>query len=64
MSLAFQLSIDCDNSAFGENQIDASLEIARILDAVAHQLREYHSAPTVLRDINGNKVGTCNFIED
>lgn len=63
MGLAFKLEIDCANEAFGEDQFSACDEVARILEKVALELRAMRSAPTTLRDYNGNKVGTCQFTE-
>lgn len=62
MSLVFQLRIDCGNAAFGQDEQEAGQEVARILEDVARQLRDYGSAPAYLRDINGNKVGSCVFL--
>lgn len=64
MALAFRLEISCSNDAFGEDQFSACDEVARILEKVALELRTMRSAPTSLRDFNGNKVGSCNFTED
>lgn len=64
MALAFKLEISCANEAFGEDQFTACDEVARILEKVALELRTMRSAPTTLRDYNGNKVGTCQFTED
>lgn len=64
MALAFRLEISCSNDAFGEDQFSACDEVARILEKVALELRTTLSAPTSLRDFNGNKVGSCQFTED
>ena len=64
MSLTFELKIDCGNAAFGENQADACDEVARILEKLTLELRTMRSAPTALRDYNGNKVGGCQFTEE
>lgn len=63
MGLAFKLEIDCNHPSFGEDQFTACDEVARILEKVALELRTMRSAPTILRDFNGNKVGSCNFTE-
>lgn len=63
MGLAFKLEIDCNHPSFGEDQFTACDEVARILEKVALELRTMRSAPTTLRDFNGNKVGSCNFTE-
>lgn len=64
MALAFRLEISCSNDAFGEDQFSACDEVDRILEKVALELRTTLSAPTSLRDFNGNKVGSCQFTED
>jgi len=65
--MKFKIEIDCGNAAFGddENGADAGPEVARILAGLAHviQTRGYLQ-DILLRDINGNKVGTAGFTEE
>ena len=63
MSLGFQLEIDCSSPAFGGSQAAACDEIARILEKLTLELRTMRSAPSKLRDYDGNTVGTCCFKE-
>lgn len=58
--MKFKLEINCDNAAFGDDATERYSEIARILKVVAQDMEDGHSA-VVLRDINGNKVGTAEF---
>lgn len=59
--MKFQLTIDCDNAAFQDenNDISYSAEVARILRSLADSVE--HNATIdfekTLRDINGNVVG-------
>lgn len=59
------IEINCDNAAFED---DAGGEIARILNSIASEAQEFYH-PTnnrmcpVVRDINGNKVGTVTVEE-
>lgn len=54
------IEVDMDNAAFeGEN---AGLELARILGDLAEHLKDDVSN-VVLRDVNGNRVGTCAILE-
>jgi hypothetical protein len=58
--MKFVLEINCDNAAFGPDYDARNDEVARILDDLATRLSFGH-VPDTLRDINGNKVGTCEF---
>jgi hypothetical protein len=37
-----QLTIDTENSAFGDTREEAAIEVARILEATARKLRDSH----------------------
>ena len=62
----FRLTINTDNAAFrdedGNESVEAeALEIARMLEAVAANLKSEWEAPTRLFDFNGEKVGGIEF---
>jgi len=58
MNRRFRLTIQCDNAAFE----DEEAEIARILRRVAADVAEQGDTSGVCLDINGNVVGTFNFL--
>lgn len=49
------ITIDTKNDAFGE---DGNLETVRILERIAFMLKNDYALPGIIRDINGNDVGT------
>lgn len=51
--MKFTLSIQCDNEAFR----DAELEVARLLRRTADHVEEQFARSGVLMDHNGNRVG-------
>ena len=55
-----KITIKTDNSAFGDC---TATEIARILRALAHQIESNGVTSLLLMDINGNKVGTYEYME-
>ncbi len=60
--MAFKLTIDTDNDAFGDKPFELHGEVARILKEVAAKLQE--RGPTdgfALLDSNGNDVGRAEF---
>lgn len=60
----FTLTIDTENAAFGDSQLDAEAEVARILRVVAGRLDEaFWADDGTLRDANGNTVGRFVFEE-
>jgi len=61
--LNFRIFLNCDNAAFDDH---GHGEIARILNAVANEIRKAEELPmyTTLRDRNGNDVGRATFSED
>lgn len=65
--MKFKLNIDCNNAAFVDN--NAHLETAKILERLQRSLnRDSDQNPLfcgeyMLRDTNGNKVGTAEFVE-
>jgi hypothetical protein len=61
MNNQFRLQITTDNAAFGEDDTDKAYEVARILEDVARRIREDLEFAHRLRDINGNRVGSCGF---
>ncbi len=58
-----QITINCDNAAFdgisGEKQ-----EIIRILNNIACNLKEPYICNFSLYDLNGNKIGKFEVIEE
>ena len=60
--MKFTLYLDCGNSAFGEDDTEVNDEVARILRRAAELLQDSGTQESiVLRDINGNRVGTARF---
>lgn len=64
--MTFTIEIDCTHSAFcdedGETHFPtATDEIARLLAAVAERIGRTGELDGVLRDINGNHVGSWTF---
>lgn len=60
----FKLHIECDNAAFGDDDFDARCEIARILRELGDKLGRgdiYRNSAQLVRDENGNRVGTYTF---
>ena len=60
----FKLDIECDNAAFGEDDYEARVEIARMLRELGDKLANgeiYRNSAQWLRDVNGNRVGTYKF---
>ena len=50
------LEIRCDNAAFNEGGYGPGYEVARILERLAGEVRDY-LGDNVLMDGNGNRVG-------
>ncbi len=67
--MKFTLEINCDNAAFGNTPIEVREETARILTLAAARLQQHENPVAVcgqacvLRDSNGNRVGTAKFTE-
>jgi hypothetical protein len=62
--MKFFVDMNCDNAAFGTGEAgDAHQEVARLLRQAANEV-ELGAYTVVLRDINGNKVGTAFFAEN
>lgn len=62
--LVFNLSMDLDNDAFGEDSTSRRREIARILANVEVKLLNeplFAAHPENLIDANGNTVGHCQI---
>jgi len=57
----FIVEIKTSNAAFED---DCNFEIARILKKLAQDLEIGMGDSTILRDINGNRVGFAEFDED
>lgn len=58
-----KIEIETLGSAFQEDEYSFSYEIARILKQLANRL-ENGGQPGYLMDINGNKVGSVEYIEE
>lgn len=59
-----KIEIATDNDAFGETDDERGAEVARILRALADRFAreaDPRAVPTILRDTNGNRVGTCEW---
>lgn len=52
------LKLDTSNDAFSEGNY--FFEVSRILQKVVNEIEAYGEMPKILRDINGNKVGTIS----
>lgn len=52
------LKLDTSNDAFSEGNY--LLEVSRILQKVVNEIDSFGELPKILRDINGNKVGTIS----
>ncbi len=59
--MRFEIHIRSDNAAFADEPMT---ELARILREQAEKLEQYGECSEVLRDINGNAVGTTVLCED
>jgi hypothetical protein len=60
--MEFSMNIECDNAAFGDSGVEQAAEIARILRDLAARLEASGAGPFsgwILRDVNGNRVGTA-----
>jgi len=55
-----KLFIETENAAFDDTP---ATELARILRALATKIERDPQPYTVLRDINGNRVGECTISE-
>lgn len=54
----FKMQVDMSNAAFEDNN-----ELSRILREVADKVENLRAMPFLLRDANGNEVGTADVIE-
>lgn len=59
--MTFVLTIDCDNAAFEDDDLEH--ELARILSVAANKVLQGHREFN-LRDVNGNTVGAGRFEEE
>jgi hypothetical protein len=63
--MTFHINIEMDNAAFGEG--DNGYEVARILNEIAKSVNGvnlYDGDGGQVRDINGNKVGAWEVVEE
>jgi hypothetical protein len=60
-TMRYELSIECDNAAFGESSSELLAEVARILRVVAGRCEDNESSQ-MIRDLNGNTVGAANLL--
>jgi len=56
------ITIDTDNAAF-DDEDEAPRILRRILKELSERI-EISDFPTMLRDINGNYVGSVEYVED
>lgn len=62
--MRIDITITCNNAAFGDESDNAGPEVARILRELADRAecdQTLNDMPNSLRDINGNKVGTVGI---
>lgn len=60
----FELKIETDNAAFGEDEGDAAREVARILRELADRMdSDLWNRTETVRDINGNRVGSFTLVK-
>lgn len=61
--MAFTLTIETGNAAFGEDEYERDVEIARILRTLAERFDDGVADLTqgAVRDVNGNRVGEWNY---
>lgn len=61
--MKIKIQIDCDNAAF---DAPTDFEIARILREIADQAEDHgvDGIKVIIRDVNGNQVGTVVIVED
>jgi hypothetical protein len=61
MNVTINININMDNDAFGTNSTDRAEEVKRILKVAMNKFEG--SDDIILRDYNGNKVGTLTVTE-
>lgn len=61
--MRFNLSFNCDNAAFGEDETERAWEVCRILQKTARMIEEsgLEEGPIAILDANGNRVGSFEF---
>lgn len=61
--MKYIVEIRCKNAAFGDTQTDAAVEVSRLLRQIADNVESgRHFIP--ISDVNGNRVGSANFVID
>jgi len=60
----FKLEINTDNDAFHEDRAFGLSELSRILFAVAYEVERFGENESTVSDINGNIVGSYEFVDD
>lgn len=62
--MKFQVTIDCDNAAFGDDAESRDAEVSRILTLAANKIdKGGHLLELPLFDANGNRVGSATFTD-
>ena len=56
--MQFKLTIDMENAAFDDGY-GGREELGKILLALAKKVDEVSAEPMIVKDTNGNTVGTC-----
>lgn len=65
MSKTFNITIECENAAFGDSMDEACIELARIISDISGRLSNCEYQCTLnLKDSNGNTVGRAYFEGD
>jgi hypothetical protein len=57
----FHVIITCDNAAFGESLDDAKDELSTIISRQVGPFLASNAESVVLRDTNGNNIGSAYF---
>lgn len=56
--MAISITIETDNAAFGEDNRDVAVEVAKILESIVERILDNEYIEDMkLRDSNGNTVG-------
>lgn len=62
--MAISINIETDNAAFGEDNRDVAIEVAKILESIVERILDNECIEDMkLRDSNGNTVGSLYIDE-
>jgi hypothetical protein len=62
--MKFEVTINCDNAAFGEDTMSRLEEVAQILKTLSRHLKKTYATCGPLRDLNGNVVGQYRLLRE